>query len=84
MEFERSWLAASLLTCGIGFSQLVDIYHRLYQSRDPTISWYKKSIQLLEVSHWLFSKFCESPLLISLTERLVYFTILNFLIIHCN
>ncbi|XP_015792110.1 nuclear pore complex protein Nup155 [Tetranychus urticae] len=69
MEFERSWLAASLLSCGIGFSQLVDIYHKLYQSRDPTISWYKKSIQLLEVSHWLFSKFCESPLLVTLTER---------------
>lgn len=69
LQIEKEWLVEAFLSCGLSIPQLVDIYYKLYRKNDSTISWSSKSIPRLQISAWLFKKFCENPQTVPINER---------------
>ncbi|RWS09239.1 nuclear pore complex protein nup155-like protein [Dinothrombium tinctorium] len=69
LGLEADWLIQCLIACGLNISRLLDIYHKLYKSKDYTSSWPRKNVQILKVLVCLISMFCENPSLLHPMER---------------
>lgn len=60
-QTEHDWLVKTLLSLDFSLTYLLEIYHKLYQTKDPSINWPDKSTQLLNVIIFILNKFCKDP-----------------------
>ncbi|CAG2112666.1 unnamed protein product, partial [Medioppia subpectinata] len=68
-EFESQWLTESLLEMGVKLTDLLDLYHKLYKSRELSTSWPRKQIHLLRVLAFIINAFTFNQSLVSFSER---------------
>lgn len=60
-QAEHDWLVKTLLSLDFSLTYLLEIYHKLYQTKDPSINWPDKSTQLLNVIIFILNMFCKNP-----------------------
>lgn len=60
-QAEHDWLVKTLLSLDFSLNYLLEIYHKLYQTKDPSISWPDKATQLLNVIIFIINTFCKNP-----------------------
>lgn len=68
-SFESSWVFTVLLSVGVTFPQLVEVYHKVYKSRDPCWRSIKKPHHLLISICQLFLHFANNPKVVLSNER---------------
>lgn len=66
---EPHWLAVALLELDFKITHLLDLYHKLYKSRQFGTSWPRKQIHLLRVLAFIINLFAENPSSVSFAER---------------
>jgi hypothetical protein len=72
--FEPQWLLETLFELRIKLTNLLDLYHKLYKSREYGTSWPRKPQHLLRVIAFIINKFAENPTTVNISERLVFST----------
>jgi len=72
--FEPQWLLETLLELRIKLTNLLDLYHKLYKSREYGTSWPRKPQHLLRVIAFLINKFAENPTTVNISERRLFAT----------
>jgi len=73
-EFESQWLIESLLEMGVNLTDLLDLYHKLYKSRELSTSWPRKQIHLLRVLAVVINLYTLNQSLVSYSERRLFCT----------
>jgi len=60
-QAEPDWLVKTLLSLDINLTYLLEIYHKLYQTKDPGANWPDKSTQVLNIIICILNTFCKNP-----------------------
>jgi len=60
-QTEPDWLVKTLLSLDFSLNYLLEIYHKLYQTKDPNANWPDKSSQLLNIIIFILNTFCRNP-----------------------
>lgn len=69
LDLNTKWVFLLLLDIGVSPLKLMEIYDRLFKSRDPYWQQVQKPLRLLEVLHYLLSHICENRAIIPSVER---------------
>ncbi|XP_062607131.1 nuclear pore complex protein Nup155-like [Saccostrea cucullata] len=69
LDLNTRWVFLLMLDIGVPPSKLLEIYDRLFKSRDPYWQQVQKPLRLLEVLHDLLSHICENRAIIPAYER---------------
>lgn len=67
-QFDVKWTFTTMLSIGIHLPQLLDVYHRLYKSKVPSLH-IKRPLHLLNVLCHLLNTYVDNPKTVSQSER---------------
>lgn len=74
LNFDVTWVFNTFLSVGISVIDLLDIYHKLYRTKDSCWQIVKKPLHLLVVLSHLISRFVDMPTIVPLPERRAFTT----------
>ncbi|XP_052257804.1 nuclear pore complex protein Nup155-like [Dreissena polymorpha] len=75
LQLETGWVFQLMLDIGTPALRLLELYDRMFKSRDPFWSSVNKPLHLLQVIYQLLNKLCDSPTLIPTYERRQFSTL---------
>ena len=73
-QTECEWLVKTLLSLDFSLTYLLEIYHKLYQTKDPTMNWQDKQNQLLNVIIFILNAFCKNSNLLPANHKKSFVT----------
>jgi len=86
--FEPLWLCETLASAGLSKPQLLDLYHRMYRSREHDTAWPRKSVHLLRVLAALLDSVASAPSQIPSLERRIFLSkcqdVISGYLLHLN